>query len=1353
MPDSSKTGQGGVVFSDTQTLDRQAPRADGSKLPYGFGNNIRKVENIKQLGTPFALTQENVTDLLDQFGRIIDVSNLEWIGQVADFYYPIKNRAGKVNLPSVNFPNDLPDLKVQDQYLYPSDLIRILTRLAWRIDHKYNSPTLIGYRGDQDGLLLINQNYRPENGVVDETALLKNTAEFQKVLAKLFEDLYQAISQLPKNEQVAANPKLADEDESLPVADLPATAVTTGLAGGVTDAQATAPEAGGGEPSTTQPSTPPTDQQTASPNARDINQMAQWISAPLIAELFDLNQIDPGEYSLLTGEIRLEAANLIRNLNLTDQEWENRKHDLKFRVEMFERLRAKIWRSPTFRREYQILVQNNHGKIIDNFGRNLQQALAQDGQIDNPDLDPATIQIDGLNLDNLTTQLDTLVISSGENASAVIEAAIEQMSSAELAALLLPDTVITPSLERFFDRQKLHVVEMLSRYMVARNVKLASLTDPTRARTGAFDETTRETINNPASVRTHLVDTLFSPRGLVADNGAEAVAEATEVSGKKHQIRLLEYYQKFIPVWKNLDPEVQKQAVLLAYHGDGGMYKNYVELNFNKENDGQVYLDIALFGISMPWHELIRKAIKQQRDLTQGENQALNQIATNEAERLNLINATQLRQSFLVDFVRDLPADQLRAVKALLAIKDLTRLEQALAGADEARRVAILQAFYQRLAVAEKLTAGVVDRGVKDQLAERLKQLGDQADVAARQFLPTPVEGAPAPSRSEVVTYIQTQVVEITVVEEVVEPLIVEVGEDGEPGFDSASVDDLSQATDEAQAMGEQAPAGSGRNRLKNLVKRSKPWQKGSALKKKAMEKMGKKALDFAAKKGLTTAVGAASGPVGWALTAAMLAKDAAKFLKDPKNRKKIGFIIAGLGGGLALLLSKLLNMLAQAAWITGGLIGAGIGFAVGGPIGAVIGAGIGAGAGYLLGQGVFGGGGGAGAVASSGLVSPATTGATTGSGAVAGGSLSPAAAGGGGLILASAGSGAGAAAAGGGLLAMGTATLIPLFTILGMMLLTIYTVFVIFASFLAPLPVGDPTSRNVRSSEYVTLTKSAEPKKLANNQTATINYVITIRPKPGYKIALTDLTDSANNNGWEFLSNNPTNRQNPVITPTDNLVSINNFPPEPFGNLVSHSYDVTMEGGVDVLVRNKVEITYNVLDRAGQTVQTGQKLSTAAGVVIGDPKVSCWPTSGTITQLPDGSWSHNNIMAYDIAAPMGTKVYAPITGTVYRKEERSGRSYAGYGLYVELEFELDNNRGGRLIFGHLSSVPTNITRSGTSVNSGDVIGRVGSTGNSTGSHLHYELRPWAGHTPLSDFLPDLISEKPSLNDKVYTCF
>lgn len=82
-----------------------------------------------------------------------------------------------------------------------------------------------------------------------------------------------------------------------------------------------------------------------------------------------------------------------------------------------------------------------------------------------------------------------------------------------------------------------------------------------------------------------------------------------------------------------------------------------------------------------------------------------------------------------------------------------------------------------------------------------------------------------------------------------------------------------------------------------------------------------------------------------------------------------------------------------------------------------------------------------------------------------------------------------------------------------------------------------------------------------------------------------------------------------------------------------------------------------------------------------------------------------------DYAAPTGTPVYAPADGVVTRAARRGG-----YGLMIEI----DHPHGLSTRFAHLSRM---LVSPGTQVQRGDVIGRIGSTGRSTGPHLHYEVR------------------------------
>ena len=83
-----------------------------------------------------------------------------------------------------------------------------------------------------------------------------------------------------------------------------------------------------------------------------------------------------------------------------------------------------------------------------------------------------------------------------------------------------------------------------------------------------------------------------------------------------------------------------------------------------------------------------------------------------------------------------------------------------------------------------------------------------------------------------------------------------------------------------------------------------------------------------------------------------------------------------------------------------------------------------------------------------------------------------------------------------------------------------------------------------------------------------------------------------------------------------------------------------------------------------------------------------------------------------DFAAPIGTPIYAGGNGIV----EYVGIN-GGYGKYIRLR----HNNGYKTAYAHLSNYKKGISR-GVRVNQGDVIGYVGSTGNSTGPHLHYEI-------------------------------
>ena len=83
-----------------------------------------------------------------------------------------------------------------------------------------------------------------------------------------------------------------------------------------------------------------------------------------------------------------------------------------------------------------------------------------------------------------------------------------------------------------------------------------------------------------------------------------------------------------------------------------------------------------------------------------------------------------------------------------------------------------------------------------------------------------------------------------------------------------------------------------------------------------------------------------------------------------------------------------------------------------------------------------------------------------------------------------------------------------------------------------------------------------------------------------------------------------------------------------------------------------------------------------------------------------------------DLAGSYGTPIYATADGTVLRAGWNSG----GYGNLVEI----DHGRGITTRYGHMSAI---LVHPGDHVTRGQQVGRMGSTGRSTGNHLHYEVR------------------------------
>ncbi len=127
------------------------------------------------------------------------------------------------------------------------------------------------------------------------------------------------------------------------------------------------------------------------------------------------------------------------------------------------------------------------------------------------------------------------------------------------------------------------------------------------------------------------------------------------------------------------------------------------------------------------------------------------------------------------------------------------------------------------------------------------------------------------------------------------------------------------------------------------------------------------------------------------------------------------------------------------------------------------------------------------------------------------------------------------------------------------------------------------------------------------------------------------------------------------------------------------------------------------------------------------------WPTPPDARQVSSSYGSRVHPMGggrrfhsgIDIAAPKGTPAMATARGRV----AYTGRDRGGYGKYVTV----NHGNGYETLYAHLSRIKT---KRGKRVDRGEVIGRVGTTGRSTGPHLHYEVRRDGTPTDPALYLP-----------------
>ncbi len=149
----------------------------------------------------------------------------------------------------------------------------------------------------------------------------------------------------------------------------------------------------------------------------------------------------------------------------------------------------------------------------------------------------------------------------------------------------------------------------------------------------------------------------------------------------------------------------------------------------------------------------------------------------------------------------------------------------------------------------------------------------------------------------------------------------------------------------------------------------------------------------------------------------------------------------------------------------------------------------------------------------------------------------------------------------------------------------------------------------------------------------------------------------------------------------------------------------------------------WKALDEPGPAPRSAQGIAVPSGMPLLDARLTS--NFGMRTHpVMGGRRSHKGI---DLAASTGTPIYATADGRVSMSQY-----YGSYGNYVQLEHgaELQTR------YAHMSSMTV---REGEQVRKGQLIGYVGSTGRSTGPHLHYEVRmageavdplPYMAHSP-----------------------
>ena len=181
----------------------------------------------------------------------------------------------------------------------------------------------------------------------------------------------------------------------------------------------------------------------------------------------------------------------------------------------------------------------------------------------------------------------------------------------------------------------------------------------------------------------------------------------------------------------------------------------------------------------------------------------------------------------------------------------------------------------------------------------------------------------------------------------------------------------------------------------------------------------------------------------------------------------------------------------------------------------------------------------------------------------------------------------------------------------------------------------------------------------------------------------------------------------------TDSAVQEGDAAPAPTGG-APHALTMDEVGEALTMLEERTAVRRTSIGQLAAMMQ--KDVPGASSFLGGDTPVTTptgWPTDGFISSGYGLRWNgaefHQGI---DIAAEMGTPIVATADGVV----TIAGWNAGGYGNMVDI----DHGSGVSTRYGHASAVVVTV---GQRVRRGQIIAYVGSTGHSTGPHLHYEVR------------------------------